>query len=62
MADYHFTDSQNSRIEKQSLFALEKAFRQIVDIEVELQSRLDIIISIKARILIEIEVKVNMKK
>lgn len=57
-----FADRHDRKIQAQSLPSLEKAFRQLVDMEVDLQSRLDTILELKARIMIEIEIKINEKK
>lgn len=57
-----FADRHDRTIQAQSLHSLAKAFRQLVDMEVELESRLDTIREVKARIMIEIEIKVNEKK
>lgn len=52
-----FSDRHNKQIEAQSLHGLEKAFHVLVDMEIELEHKLELLREVKARILIEIDLK-----
>lgn len=56
-----YSDQQNAKIESQSLRSLECAFRQLVDMEVEHERKLNTIKELKVRIMIEIDFKINGK-
>jgi hypothetical protein len=56
---YKLTDQQDAKIESQPLNALKKGYVMLCDMEVELENKLKVIQSVKIRIMIEIDIRLN---
>lgn len=55
------SDRHNTQIENQSLHSLECAFRTLVDLEIDYEHKLKMVQEVKARIMIEIDMRINNK-
>lgn len=57
----YLNERHNTKIESQSLHGLENAYRKIVDMEVEYEDKLKLLAELKAKIWVEIGLKIKSK-